>query len=84
MKHRVTLRNLIAGLRDQGPLSRFLYNFFITGNARGLFSIRSHLRDHGREKVMYTSKASADRAALAMTRKVGVHFSNYKCIYCDG
>ena len=33
---------------------------------------------------MYNSKASALKSAEAMGKKRGVHFSAYKCAYCDG
>ena len=33
---------------------------------------------------MYPTVESAKRAAEAMSKKRGVHFSFYKCLYCDG
>jgi len=33
---------------------------------------------------MYSTKASSLRAADAMKKKQGVHFSSYKCLWCDG
>jgi len=36
--------NLIKAILDQGPLKRAFRNFFITGNAWGLFHINSHVR----------------------------------------
>jgi hypothetical protein len=80
----IRLRNLALGLKDQLPIKRAFRNFFITGNAWGLFSKRSHLRDDGTPKVMYNTRQSADRAAASMKKKHGKHFSVYKCIYCDG
>lgn len=79
----ITVRNLLLGLRDQGPLSRFIKNLF-KGHILGLFHPRSHFRDTGQEKVSYNTKTSAQKAADAMSKKKNVHFSNYKCIYCDG
>jgi hypothetical protein len=78
------LKNLILALYDQGPLTRAFRNFIITGNAWGLFSIRSHQRDDGKLKVMYNKKESAQKAAESMKKKMNKHFSVYKCIYCDG
>ena len=78
------IRNIIKVIKDQGPLKRFIRNFFVTRNAWGLFSKRSHFRDNGDTKVMYNTKASAEKAAKKMSEKHGVHFSNYKCLYCDG
>ena len=78
------LKNIILGLKEQFPLKRAWRNFFITGNAWGMFSIRSHQRDDGKLKVMYNSKPTAQKAATSMGKKMGKHFSVYKCIYCDG
>ena len=78
-------KNIILALLDQGPLKRAFRNFFITGNAWGLFSINSHIRQEtGKPKVMYNTKASALKSAEAMEKKKNVHFSVYKCMYCDG
>lgn len=35
-------------------------------------------------KVSYPSKAAAQKAAEAMSSRHGVHFSVYKCAWCDG
>lgn len=78
------LKNLILGIKDQLPLKRAFRNFIITGNAWGLFSIRSHQREDGKLKVMYKTKQTAQKAALNMEKKINKHFSVYKCIYCDG
>lgn len=78
------LKNIITAILEQGPLKRAFKNFVITGNAWGMFSKRSHFRDNNEPKVIYNTKASADKAAKKMSEKHGVHFSNYKCIFCDG
>jgi hypothetical protein len=79
------LKNLILAIADQGPLKRAFHNFFITGNAWGLFHINSHVRyETQKPKVMYNTKATALKSAEAMEKKKGVHFSVYKCAYCDG
>lgn len=77
------LKNLWLGLLDQA-IKRFVYNFFVTGNARGLFYKYSHLTKSGKPKVTYNTKATAIKAAGNMSKKKGVHFSSYKCIFCDG
>jgi hypothetical protein len=77
------VRNIILALKDQGPLRRFLRNLK-KGHILGLFSKRSHFRDDGTPKVSYNTKSSAKRAAISMTKKRGVYFSNYKCLWCDG
>jgi len=79
------LRNLLLGLKEQLPLTRAFRNFFITGNAWGLFHKNSHIRqDTKKPKVMYNTKVSAQKAADSMKAKQNKHFSVYKCIYCDG
>ena len=79
------LKNIILALKEQGPFKRFIRNFFITGNAWGLFHMNSHYRfDTGEVKVMYNRKKSALKAAENMKKKYDKHFSVYKCIYCDG
>lgn len=79
------IKNLIKALKDQMPLKRFIRNFFITRNAWGMFYISSHKRrDTGKAKVMYNTKETALKSAEAMSKKKGVHFSTYKCVFCDG
>lgn len=77
------LKNLYLGLKDQMPLSRFIRNLR-KGHVLGLFHERSHFTSEGKVKVSYSSKSSAIRAAEKMSQKNSVHYSNYKCIYCDG
>ncbi len=82
------LKNLYLALKEQLPLKRFLRNFFVTGNAWGMFSKASHekqVNEHTvRLKVIYNSKESALKAAQAMSKKTGGYFSAYKCVFCDG
>jgi len=81
----IKIKNLVLALKEQGPWKRAYHNFFVTGNAWGLFSINSHRRqDTGKLKVMYNTKDSAQKAAISMEKKSGKHFSVYKCIFCDG
>lgn len=44
----------------------------------------SHAGRTGKPKVAYPSKVTAQKAAESMCRKHGVHFSTYKCAWCDG
>ena len=76
------VRNLILGLKDQGPFTRFVRNL-MKGHVLGLFTMRSHLNADGRPKVKYNTKATAEKSAQKMSEKTGKYFSNYKCIYCD-
>ena len=80
----MTFKNLKLALLEQGPFLRAWHNFFVTGNAWGMFHKNSHRRaDTGKEKVGYIHKASAEKAALSMQKKTGRHFSIYKCVFCD-
>lgn len=84
------LKNLSAGLKGQLPLKRAFRNFFITGNAWGMFSKYSHMNKDGKLKQEHPTKEKAEKAAESMEKMYikrynqKVHFSVYKCIYCDG
>lgn len=81
----IKFKNLILALKCQGPLKRAFRNFFITGNAWGMFSKNSHISQRtGQPKISYSSKESATKAAEKMSKKTGKHFSVYKCVFCDG
>ena len=81
----IKVKNLYLALKDQGPFKRAFINFIITGNAWGMFHINSHMRqDTKKLKQEYPNKESASKAAVSMEKKKGVHFSVYKCIYCNG
>lgn len=81
----IKLKNLLKALWEQGPFRRAFRNFVVTRNAWGMFSTASHTRqDNGKDKVMYHTKESAQKAADSMKKKMNKHFSVYKCIYCDG
>lgn len=66
------------------PLRRLLTNFFVTGNAWGMFHKRSHYREDGKAKQSFPTLESAKKAAESMGKKYNKHFSTYKCIFCDG
>ena len=78
------IKNLFLALKHQGPFTRFFRNFFITGNAWGMFSKHSHFRKDGTPKVMYNTDITAMEVAFKMSKKYGKHFSWYKCVFCDG
>lgn len=80
----VKFKNIIKALKEQGPFKRFVRNFFITGNGWGLFSKYSHYNKSNKEKVKYNTLKSALKAAESMRKKNDVHYSTYKCIFCDG
>lgn len=77
------LKNLYLGIKDQFPFLRLLKNIW-SGNVFGLFYLRSHINSSGNLKISYPTKESAIKAALAMQKKNGYYYSNYKCIFCDG
>lgn len=84
-KPRIKWRNFKIWIVDQFKRRTWFRNFFITRNAWGAFHINSHINSHTHEpKVTYNSKESAQRAAEAMSKKKHVHFSFYKCLFCDG
>lgn len=80
----MTFKNIIWALWEQGPPKRFFFNFFISRNAWGLFSKRSHLTATGDPKVMYNTRKTAIKSAKAMSKRYDKHFSAYKCMRCDG
>ncbi|MBQ0057229.1 MAG: hypothetical protein KBT20_06190 [Bacteroidales bacterium] len=78
-------KNIIPWLRDQLSRPKWPLNFFITGNAWASFSINSHIRrSNGEPKISYPTKEAALKVAEKMSKKYGMHFSVYKCLYCDG
>jgi hypothetical protein len=82
---KIKLKNLWSGIKDQITRENAFRNIFITHNAFGLFSYNSHHNPRtDKDKVSYPTKESAQKAADSMGKKRGVHFSVYKCIYCDG
>lgn len=82
---RIKWKNFWIWFTDQVKRKRAFYNFFISRNAWGAFSINSHIRAlTGEPKVTYNSVESARRAAEKMSEKYNKHFSLYKCLFCDG
>ena len=79
----MTIKNLLLALHDQLPLKKFIRNFFITGNAWGMFSKYSHIKKDGKLKQSYPTKIGAINAATLMERKYGENYSAYKCVFCD-
>ena len=76
------LKNVYLALKDQMPFQRLVKNV-LSGDILGLLHKRSHWTHQGTEKISYSEK-SARKAALRMSEKKGVHFSVFKCLYCDG
>ena len=79
------IKNLFLAIYDQLTRKGAWRNIFVTHNAFGIFSRYSHIaRGSGKPKMSYPTKAVALKAAKAMSEKHGVHFSVYKCAWCDG
>ena len=82
---KLSVSNLVVAIFEQLSRRGALRNIFVTHNAFGIFSRYSHIaRRTGKPKVAYPSKVTAQKAAESMCRKHGVHFSTYKCAWCDG
>lgn len=82
---RISFRNCILAIWNQLTRKGAWRNVFVTHNAFGIFSKYSHIsRRSGKLKIPYPNKKVALRAAEAMGKKHGVHFSVYKCVWCDG
>ena len=78
------IKNLFLAIYDQLTRKGAWRNIFVTHNAFGIFSRYSHIaRGSGKPKMSYPTKAVAMKAAKAMSEKHGVHFSVYKCAWCD-
>lgn len=81
----IKFRNFWSWFKDQWARDRFFYNMFISRNAWGAFSKNSHINQHtGQPKVIYNTLETAKKCAKKMSEKKGVHFSYYKCLFCDG
>ena len=79
------IKNLFLAIYDQVTRKGAWRNIFVTHNAFGIFSRYSHTaRGSGKPKMSYPTKAVAMKAAETMSDKHGVHFSVYKCAWCDG
>lgn len=77
------LHNIFLVIKDQLPFSRLIKNIR-KGHILGLISRRSHKRKDGTPKITYNTKVSATKAAENMKERYGKHFSNYKCLWCNG
>lgn len=78
-------KNFILAAWNQLTRKGAWRNIFVTHNAFGIFSQHSHIsRRTGKQKIAYPSKTVVEKAAGAMGKKHGVHFSVYKCAWCDG
>jgi len=80
---KVKASNVKLALKAQLPWKRAFKNFFITGNAWGMFSRNSHTNSHTQVDKIGYSLQSAIKSAEKMKQKTGKHFSLYKCIFCD-
>ena len=82
---KIKFRNFWIWFKDQVKRKTVIRNFFITRNVWGAFSINSHINQTtGNPKVTYNTEKTAKKSAEKMSQKHGVHFSYYKCLFCDG
>ena len=82
---KISYKNSILAIWNQLTRKGAWRNIFVTHNAFGIFCEYSHIsRRSGKPKIPYPNKKVALRAAEAMGKKHGVHFSVYKCAWCDG
>jgi len=82
---KIKFRNFWIWFKDQVKRKRVIRNFIITRNAWGAFSINSHINQHTNQpKITYSTVKKAQKAAEKMGQKNNIHFSYYKCLFCDG
>lgn len=79
------IKNLIYAVCEQLLRPQSWCNIFVTHDAFGIFSRYSHIsRRTDQPKMTYPTRSDAQKAAEVMSKKYGVHFSVYKCVWCDG
>lgn len=79
------IKNIFLWLREKLSDPHFLRNLFSYRKMWGAFSIYSHKRrSDGKPNISYSSHKKAVKAAESMSRKYGVPFIAYKCLFCDG
>ena len=79
------IKNIFLWLREKLSDPHFFRNLFSYRKMWGAFSIYSHQRrSDGKPNISYSSRKKAVKAAESMSRKYGVPFIAYKCLFCDG
>lgn len=79
------IKNIFLWLREKLSDPHFFRNLFSYRKMWGAFSIYSHKRrSDGKPNISYSSHKKAVKAAESMSRKYGVPFIAYKCLFCDG
>ena len=79
------IKNMVLAVYDQLIKKDTLRNIVVRHDAFGIFSRTSHIvPGGGKPKISYSSKATAIKAAEAMSKKYDLHFYAYKCAWCDG
>ena len=72
-------------LKDQLGKPDWFRSLVVERREWGAFSIYSHARrSDEKPKIAYTTKVNAEKGALEMSKKYGVQFVAYKCLFCDG
>jgi len=78
-------RYISPWLKDQLSRPDWFRSMVVGRSAWGAFSIFAHARrSDGKAKVAYITKVDAEENALKMSKKYGVRFVTYKCLFCDG
>ena len=82
---KIRLRYLWTWLADQLGQPGWFRRFFVKGNAWGAFSIYSHIqKSDGKPKIQFPLQAQAQKNANKLSEGIGVPFTLYKCLFCDG
>ena len=78
-------RYIGAWLKDLLSRPDRFRDMVVNRSAWGAFSIYAHVRrSDGRAKISYKNKTETEKAAFDMSKKYGVRFVTYKCLFCDG
>ena len=81
----IKVKYLWTWLADQVGQPGWFRRFFVKGNAWGAFSIHSHFkRSDGKPKTHFPQRAQAQKSADKLRERIGVPFTVYKCLFCDG
>ena len=77
--------NIRIWLMEKVMDPHFFRNLFSYRKMWGAFSIYSHQRrSDGKPNISYSSRKKARKAAESMSKKYGLPFIAYKCLFCDG
>lgn len=79
------IKNVFLWLREKLSAPHFFRNLFSYRKMWGAFSVYSHQRrSDGKSNISYSSRKKAEKAAESISKKYGVPFIAYKCLFCEG